>query len=824
MRNAGERSADRVPGRRRNPAGGGTAGPGPGSEGQPAPSGSALFVPGYSGGPSAEPARLGPGSSGWHGQQLGALASKGPVRGFPPAPGQPPPVYPPGQFSAWNRPGRQAGDSYRGKRRAAGSGDFDSRYTASGGWHAGPDQGEHGYGRPDGADYAEPGYSVLAVSDPAADVTSTQTWAAVDAGQPWEPSPAWSGTDPGQPVPGQAVPGQAVPGQADPDWAEAGWASGPAAPGLDEPRNGDPGYGGPGYAEPGYAEPGYGEPGPGPAGYGEPAFGDPGVSGPGVGGPAYGAPGFGGPDQGGPAYGEPGPGGPGYREPGPGAPGYGEPAYGAPGFGEPGFGEPGFGPGDAERDFGETGFGTPDFGAPGDFGGPGFGQRGVDEPGGALPRRVPHESGAGPAGQLPAGGTIPGRTIPGRPAPGEAGPAGGRGRRGRSGRRADELDDSTRALGPGGGAIPRQGDPVDAGSGSQPGQGGRGRTGKRGQDRPASRDQAGRDQADRVRPGRRGQAAPPARPGRRGQQDPARPGGKRGPAEAGRPGPGGRTGAGTAPTPAGRAGGRAEPPHDSAATAGRPSARRAQAARARRRKRSIRLVLGSAVIIAVLAATAFVVTGGLSGSHQAADTSPQASPSSSPTAPPSPTPALGRWGHIATRSDDSVPLTLAELFPAKFTASSSSYTRTVRRSGSKCVRSVIGSKLQSAIGKAKCTQVMRASYLSANRKLMGTIGVLNLVSVTATERAGKAAGGGDFIAQLAAAKGPTHRLTKGTGLEETEIKGHYLVLVWAEYASLKAPKTKGQRLALETFCNRVIQNTANLSLASREITGKPRTP
>ena len=29
---------------------------------------------------------------------------------------------------------------------------------------------------------------------------------------------------------------------------------------------------------------------------------------------------------------------------------------------------------------------------------------------------------------------------------------------------------------------------------------------------------------------------------------------------------------------------------------------------------------------------------------------------------------------------------------------------------------------------------------------------------------------------------------KGTGLEEAEIKGHYLILTWAEFTNLKAPK------------------------------------
>src|SRR5215475_13945183 len=32
-----------------------------------------------------------------------AVPGKGPVRGYPPAPGQPPPLYPPGEFAAWNQ-------------------------------------------------------------------------------------------------------------------------------------------------------------------------------------------------------------------------------------------------------------------------------------------------------------------------------------------------------------------------------------------------------------------------------------------------------------------------------------------------------------------------------------------------------------------------------------------------------------------------------------------------------------------------------------------------------------------------------------------------
>jgi len=75
-------------------------------------------------------------------------------------PGQPGPVYPPGQFSGWNRPSVRA--SWLGVN---GNGD----------------------GRWDGE--AEPGYSILATSDPSADAKVTQTWTVIDEGGGWSPPP-----------------------------------------------------------------------------------------------------------------------------------------------------------------------------------------------------------------------------------------------------------------------------------------------------------------------------------------------------------------------------------------------------------------------------------------------------------------------------------------------------------------------------------------------------------------------------------------------------------------------------------------------------------
>ena len=109
---------------------------------------------------------------------------------------------------------------------------------------------------------------------------------------------------------------------------------------------------------------------------------------------------------------------------------------------------------------------------------------------------------------------------------------------------------------------------------------------------------------------------------------------------------------------------------------------------------------------------------------------------------------------------------------------------------------MIGSALQSAVRKGGCTQVVRASYLSSNRKVMATIGVLNLATSPPPRRPGRPRARPKFIRQLPGPHGPTRNLTKGTGIEVAEIKGHYLILIWTEFANLGAPKGKKQRREL----------------------------
>ena len=279
--------------------------------------------------------------------------------------------------------------------------------------------------------------------------------------------------------------------------------------------------------------------------------------------------------------------------------------------------------------------------------------------------------------------------------------------------------------------------------------------------------------------------------------------------------------------PAGQAGPAAGPPApDQPArlpAAGRPGRRSSRGTRRRRptaaKRGRVLLATGLAVIVAVGPGTYFYLHSGHQPAGQLA-AGKAAAPSGRSGPRPSPS-RTARWGHIQTRAADPRPLTLAELFPASFTSAGSAYARTAARAGKHCSAAVLGSRLQSAVAAAGCDQVLRASYLSGNGRVMGTIGVLNTRTARTASRAGNATGPSEFIAQLPGAKGPTRNLAKGTGIEEAEVKGHYLILIWAEFASLRAPRTSPQRKELVQFCTRLLRSTANVSLSRRLLTGEP---
>lgn len=245
-------------------------------------------------------------------------------------------------------------------------------------------------------------------------------------------------------------------------------------------------------------------------------------------------------------------------------------------------------------------------------------------------------------------------------------------------------------------------------------------------------------------------------------------------------------------------------------------------ARSRPRPGRARGVVAGALAVAVLGGGLAYLLLSRHGHSPSPSTSPQAATvSPKPTSDPGPPASLGPWGYIASRVTDPVPLSLGELFPARFANAGVNYDMAVDKARVHCNLAVSGTQLQSAVGTA-CTQAMSASYLSS-QQVMGTIGVLNLATAASAATAGKATGPSEFVTQLPGPSGPTKNLTRGTGIEAAEVKGHYLILVWAELASLKAPTTAAQKQEVQAFISVLIQKTANVSLASREVTGRPAT-
>jgi hypothetical protein len=232
------------------------------------------------------------------------------------------------------------------------------------------------------------------------------------------------------------------------------------------------------------------------------------------------------------------------------------------------------------------------------------------------------------------------------------------------------------------------------------------------------------------------------------------------------------------------------------------------------------LAVCTVLVVAVAAGVFIWITARHQGSAPTVTANP---PITAPASSPAPTASasLGPFGRIASRTADPLPLTVAQLYPPAFTVAGASFVRTASRAGKSCSPAVIGSALQPAVTAARCDQVVRASYLSTVKKEMGTIGVLNLRSAAAATRAGHAAGASDFIDQLRAAKGATRALGKGTGLEEAATKGHYLILIWAQFTSHRKPTTPAQRKELESFMSDLFQQTANVSLSARMVTGTP---
>jgi hypothetical protein len=253
-----------------------------------------------------------------------------------------------------------------------------------------------------------------------------------------------------------------------------------------------------------------------------------------------------------------------------------------------------------------------------------------------------------------------------------------------------------------------------------------------------------------------------------------------------------------------------------------PAGRRRSAKEKPKRRLLSRTVLLATTTVVVVAAAGFAGYKYLYEPRVNAPVSPSLRlPTSAPGSPDADQAHGNKWQHIAARTGDPAPLTIVQLYPPQFVLGNSSYARTAASITKNCSSAVYGANLQAALQSGHCTQAVRASYISGNGQMMGTVGVVNLSTVAAAGKAGQASGPDEIIVPLAAKKGATSKLGSGTGVVQAEIKGHYLILMWAEFADLKSPPTAAARQLLEQFAADLVTGTANIDLSTRLLSGKP---
>jgi hypothetical protein len=64
-------------------------------------------------------------------------------------------------------------------------------------------------------------------------------------------------------------------------------------------------------------------------------------------------------------------------------------------------------------------------------------------------------------------------------------------------------------------------------------------------------------------------------------------------------------------------------------------------------------------------------------------------------------------------------------------------------------------------------------------------------------------------------------MAQGTGVVQASVKGHYLILTFAEFTNLKSPSTAAARQQLLEFSNDLVTGSANISLSTRMVKGTP---
>lgn len=210
--------------------------------------------------------------------------------------------------------------------------------------------------------------------------------------------------------------------------------------------------------------------------------------------------------------------------------------------------------------------------------------------------------------------------------------------------------------------------------------------------------------------------------------------------------------------------------------------------------------------------------------HTAAQPTASSPASTAAPTPTSTAPGDARWLKIANRTTDPKPLTIAELFNrSRVSDHGRSYREVIHGASTNCAATVTGAQIKAAETAGHCTQLLRATYLRADRKVMGTVSISNLSTYAAAHHAFLAAAGGQqYVTPLPGKSGRTARLGRGAALGIRQVRGHYLILSWVQYADGHRPATASGRKQLSAFHSDVVSTTLARPLSYRMITGRPR--
>lgn len=207
-----------------------------------------------------------------------------------------------------------------------------------------------------------------------------------------------------------------------------------------------------------------------------------------------------------------------------------------------------------------------------------------------------------------------------------------------------------------------------------------------------------------------------------------------------------------------------------------------------------------------------------------AETSAPATTAARQTSDPLPSAPPGEFAYLEQRETDPEPLTVKEVFAGKkITIDGRKYTMTTSRKDTKCAEAVEGTKLEKALKSGKCTMIIRGSFKSSDDKIIGTIGVANLLDTAASKKAEAAGGKGerqDYLKALPGKDEITKFLGAGEAGAEVWPYGHYAVMIWFQFKDGHKPSSKESK-QLAQAANDVAKATVFKALDARRLTGYP---